>query len=233
MRPDQCNIVHIVGDRYDFGPEVSLKAEERLRRQVSSKKAKSFQPRDNLRLPLWKGYIECQDNKQNLEEYLLESWTSHTEWIPPECEIIVGGLKCGPTKVISAVGVRNLDALECEEHEEADNRIFAHITFSSRERNCLRAVIYATDTDILILGLKELWMHKLGRLIPCHLISQHLSSSYSNSMGSAILSAYALTGCDTVSFIFNCGKKRALKKVIDSHAILEPFAEYGIHPESN
>ena len=166
---------------------------------------------------------------------------SHKEWIPQGCEIILGGMKSGPAKLLSAVGVRDLEPLECKKHEDADTRIFAHIAFSAQVQSCKRAVIYATDTDILILGiyhstmiqgLTELWMQKRDIFIPCHWISQYLSNSYSNSVGCAILSAYALTGCDTVSYIFNCGKKRALKVALDCHEILEPFAEYGRLPES-
>lgn len=242
MRPNQCNIVHVVGDRYDFGPKSSLKAEERLRRQKSIKKVKLFRPHDNLQLPAWKGYLDSNDNKQYLEEYLLESWTSSSEWIPPGCEFIFGGMKSGPAKHVSAVGVMDLECLECEDHEEADTRIFAHIAFSSKKQSCKRAVVYATDTDILVLGiyhsariqdLTELWMQKQSIFIPCHWISHHFSNSYSKSVGSAILCAYALTGCDTVSYMFNRGKKRALKVALDCHRILEPFAEYGLLPECN
>ena len=85
----------------------------------------------------------------------------------------------------------------------------------------------------MIHGLTELWMQKLGIFIPCHWISQHLSNRYSKSTGSAILSAYAPTGCDTVSYLFNCGKKRALKVTLDRHKILEPFTEYGMLPRLN
>ncbi|KAG1676661.1 hypothetical protein GQR58_014156 [Nymphon striatum] len=38
--PQHCDIVHVVGDRYDLNQETSLKIEERLRRQKRSKKAK-------------------------------------------------------------------------------------------------------------------------------------------------------------------------------------------------
>lgn len=237
MRPKSCNTVHVIGDRYDFGPMLSLKAEERQRRQKNTKKLKIFMPQDNLRIPSWKEYLDRKDNKHHLEEYLLESWTSHPEWIPPGCDIILGGMKSGSAKLLSAVGVSDLQRLACQDHEEADTRIFAHIAFSANKQSCRRAVVYATDTDILIVGiyhslmiegLTELWMQKLGTFIPCHWISKQLSNTYSDSTSCAILSAYAITGCDTVSYIFNCGKKRAWKVALQCHQILEPFKDYGM-----
>ena len=110
MLSKQCNIVLVVGGRYNFGHESSLKAKERLRRQKSSKKAKFFLPHDNLRLPPWKGYLDSQENKQNREDYLLESRPSNTDWIPPESEIILGAMKNGPAKLLPAGGVSDLEA---------------------------------------------------------------------------------------------------------------------------
>ena len=237
MKPVHCDIVHVVGDRYDVSQETSLKAEERMRRQKTKKKSKSFIPHDNLRIPQWKGFIENQSNKHNLEEYLANSWARHTDWIPPGCAVVLGGMTRGPAKHLSSLGITDYEQLDCDEHEEADTRIFAHINFAAMEQGCRRAIVYASDTDVLMLGiyhaplidgLKELWMQKPDRYIPCHWIAQVLSSRYSSSTGSAILSAYALTGCDSVSYIFNCGKKRALKVALECHDDLQAFSDYGM-----
>ena len=44
---------------------------------------------------------------------------------------------------------------------------------------------------------------------------------------SIVLAAYAITGCDTVSYPFRIGKKRALKVALQSTDILGPLAAYG------
>ncbi|KAG1706217.1 hypothetical protein GQR58_003741 [Nymphon striatum] len=160
--PQHCDIVHVVGDRQN--PSLHTITH------------------DNLRLPQWKGFLASLKNKQHLEEYLCEAWTTHPEWIPHRCTLILGGMTLGPAKLLSSVGV-------------SDN---------------------------------ELWMQKQGTFIPCHWISQFLSSCYSNSTTPTIRLAYALTGCDSVSYIFNCGKKRALKVALECDKILRPFAEYGM-----
>jgi len=240
-RPQNCDLIHVVGDRYDLSQETSLKGEERMRRQKKSKKGRSFIPHDNLQLPPWDGFLNNRDNKQHLEEYLVQSWTSHPEWIPAGCTFILGGMMTGPAKHVLNADVSDIKCLACEDHEEADTRLFAHIAFSAKEQGCGRAVIFATDTDVLMLGifhasriygLLELWMQKPGTFIPCHWIAEYLGKTYSNSTSSAILSAYALTGCDTVSYLFNCGKKRALKVALECDEILQPLTEYGT-PESN
>ena len=77
-------------------------------------------------------------------------------------------------------------------------------------------------------GPLELWVQKFGIFIPCHWITQFLSSQYSIYTSSSILSTYSLTGCDSVSYIYNCGKKCALKIALDCDKILQPLAEYGM-----
>lgn len=51
-------------------------------------------------------------------------------------------MKNGPAKLLYAVGVRDLEALKCKEHEQADTGIFAHIGFSAKEQSCRGAQIF-------------------------------------------------------------------------------------------
>lgn len=51
-------------------------------------------------------------------------------------------MKNGPAKLLYAVGVRDLEALKCKEHEQADTGIFVHIGFSAKK-----------STDILFFGI--------------------------------------------------------------------------------
>jgi len=63
MLPDGCQIIHIVGDRYDVSPERSLKQEERSRREKETRSLKTFIPQPNLPLPKWKK-IHREERKQ-------------------------------------------------------------------------------------------------------------------------------------------------------------------------
>ena len=178
-----------------------------------------------------------QKNKHHLQEHLSNSWSHNTECIPPGCTFIFGGMTSGPAKILSSFGILCNDHLSCDEHEESDTRIFAHLAYSVAQQGCRRAVILATDTDILMLsiyhvsrieGFLEFWMQKFGIFIPCHWIAQFLSSQYSIYTSSSILSTYPLAGCDSVRYIYNCGKKRALKIALDCDKILQPLTEYGM-----
>lgn len=65
-------------------------------------------------------------------------------------------------------------------------------------------------------GLTDLYL-------PCHEIAAYLMEHYSPSTPGTILTAYALTGCDTVSYPFGCGKKRAFMVTLDCLAELAPL----------
>lgn len=236
-QPKGCYTVHVVGDRYNFSKETSLKMEERLRRESMSVRGKTFLPQDNLKIPNWKSFISNRENKHHLQEYLCNTWLKNCEHIPAGFSLVLGGMESGPAKMLSHFGVMSTEQLSCEEHEEADTRIFAHLAYSVEEQGCRRAVISATDTDIVMLsiyhgpkidGLIELWIQKFDTFIPCHWIAQFISSKYSTHTSSSLLFTYSLTGCDSVSYIFNCGKKRALTISLESDKTLEPLAEYGM-----
>ena len=223
LRPKDCQIVHVVGDHYDVIPQKCLKIEERMRRSKTAKTTKTFIPHDNLQLPSWKGFVSNHENKEHLQQYLSTTWMTNHQGIPVGCTLILGGMTRGPAMMLTNHGTSELDCLGCDEHEEADTRIFAHIAYSAKEQGCKRVVIQATDTDILMMGiyhvsrvqgLEELWMQKQNVFIQCHVISRFLTSNYTNTTSSSLLSAYAITGCDTVSYIFHCGKKTCIESGI-------------------
>ena len=76
-------------------------------------------------------------------------------------------------------------------------------------------------------GLDELWIRKENDIyIPCHRISRFITSQHTALTTSLMLTTYSLTGCDSVSYIFSCGKKKALKITLECNEILKPLAEY-------
>ena len=74
-------------------------------------------------------------------------------------------------------GQSTINALRCEQHEEADTRMFADAAYAAAnyEQSCI--VVHATNTDIIILGMyhvcqlppvTELWMQKQDSCLPVH-----------------------------------------------------------------
>jgi len=250
MRPEGCNVVHVIGDRYDVSPSDSLKHEERYRREKASQTTRTYVPHRSLPVPQWKHFIGKRENKRNLLQYLYESWAQECHTIPDDCIVIVGGFTPGPAIMLSQHSLTELPCLVCPAHEEADTRVFAHALYSIEEQNCSRIVIEANDTDIIVMGifyssnmssLKELWVHKtttgpqnqrLDIHLPCHAIAHYLASKYQGDITAMLLTTYILSGCDTVSYPFRIGKKRALKVTFECTEILGPLAEYGTHGKS-
>ena len=91
-------------------------------------------------------------NKANPLELVTESLCVDKQMIPENVTFILGGTsrESGHTVVISNATVSTLDELSCSLHEEADTRIMAHLCYSVEQLSCTRAVVHATDTDIII-----------------------------------------------------------------------------------
>lgn len=233
--------VHFVGDRYDVSLERSLKGEEREKREKTHQRSKEYEPRGALMLPEWNMFIQNPQNKANLLNYIGESWLNNHARIPANCMMILGGLFRDPGKTVqlTTTEATQLDEISCQIHEEADTRMFAHIAYSVQHMGYKRIVVQATDTDVVIMciyystcipDLEELWVQKMDTFIPTHEIAASLARACNmeaEQICSVILSAYILSGCDTVSYPFQRGKKRAFKCAVDNPEKLLPLAQYG------
>ncbi|XP_060776579.1 uncharacterized protein LOC132886053 [Neoarius graeffei] len=238
MLPDQCDCIHFVGDRYDFSPAESLKGEEREKRmKTCPSKMKEYKPHDTLPVPEWKGFIHNPRNKANLLNYLGEAWTAQNKSLPAGCTLILGGVFCDPgrTVLLSANCQIELPELSCEKHDEADTRTFAHIAYSVRIMHHKRAVVVATDTDVIMMciyyirhmiGLQELWVKMNDNFLPVHAMTEALAGKYDTAPAeftSILLSTYILTGCDTVSYLYRRGKRQAYTTTIKHLTDLLPL----------
>ena len=75
----------------------------------------------------------------------------------------------------------------------------------------------------------------MGNYLPVHAITDALAVKYAVEpayIASILLSTYILTGCDTVSYFYRRGKRRAYKATIARLQGLEPLAKYGNDNES-
>ena len=167
LKPSHCSLVNIIGDRYDFGENKSIKTDERQRRNNSV--SREFQPAETLLVPEFKMFLKNQMNKANYLDFLTSYLLRNKDIIPRGVKFIFGGTSKDPKKAhcITSRTSSSLDELSCAEHEEADTRIFAHLYYCVQTLGCTRVVIHATDTDVIILSmyyysclptLQELWI---------------------------------------------------------------------------
>ena len=170
--PTNCTNLNIVGDRYDFGPAESIKGDERERRELKHEQGREYIMKDSLDIPDWDELMSNANNKGTLLKYFSNYLCKNAETLIPENIIaIIGGLFEARSR---CEAVRNgvvveIPALSCEQHEEADTRIIAHLAYCADTLGYKRAVIACTDTDIIILAmyhfcflpLEQLWIKKM------------------------------------------------------------------------
>ena len=158
-------------------------------------------------------------NKANLLEFVTESLCVDKQMIPENVTFILGGTS--RESGLSNATVSTLDELSCSLHEEADTRIMAHLLYSVEQLGCTRAVVHATDTDIIILSmyyycclasLQELWVQtKPDRFLPIHVLVASLSGKYmkhQEELTATLLCVYVLSGCNTVTTHFDEERKK-------------------------
>jgi len=106
--------------------------------------------------------------------------------------------------------------------------MFAHIAYSVQILHHKQALVVATDTDVIMMcmyyithmdGLQELWVKTMDIYLPVHAITEALAGKYdvaASDLTSLLLSTYILTGCDTVSYLYRRGKRRAYTTAINT-----------------
>ena len=92
------------------------------------------------------------------------------------------------------------------------------------------------DTKVLLLKqiiyVQKAWIHKSEEYIPVHLLLKYLedlTKSNIEEVVKTLLAGYVLSGCDTVSYLFNRGKKKAAKVSLECVGKLNFLADYGEH----
>ena len=241
LMPDGCRIIHFVGDRYDVDDSMSLKSDERHRRDKGTNMGPQYLPNEKLSLPEWKSFIQNPVNKANLLKFFSETLCKkRVTLIPPGFHFILGGTFEEPEKTVylQTDSEITLQQLDCRKHEEADTRIMAHIAFSLQQFSSARIVVHATDTDIAILciyhithlGLTELWVQKQNSFLAIHQILLKLSQKLRKTgqdIAASLLGLYVLTGCDSVSYFFRRGKRAAAKLALQVAGSYKDFLNIG------
>ena len=241
-KPQGCTSVNIVGDRYDFSQTESLKGDERERRESKHGPGREYPMTDGLEIPDWMELMSNLNNKANLLSYFSNSICQNAEeMIPKDVIVIIGGCFEYRSK---AVAVRNgnivdIDLLSCEEHEEADTRIMAHLAYIANTLGYKRAVISCTDTDIILLAmyhfcllpLEELWIQGHDTYLPVHDLVKSLTEKCEQApkdIMDTLLCTYVLSGCDTTSYIFRKGKLKAANIALQLVGSFPNMANFGL-----
>ena len=115
--------------------------------------------------------------------------------------------------------------------------MFAHAACCVQKYDANVVILQATVTDVFVLamyysipGLKELWIQRDDKFIDVTSIVSALSRKYkanSRDLTGILFSVYILTGCDTVSYPFNKGKRRVLTEALRHIADLKVFGQFG------
>ena len=239
LKPTGCSVVHFVGDRYDIPDDVSLKCDERLRRN-QSKFSHEYIPVDNIEIPDWNALLRNPLNKGHILHYLSSSWCQNNRLLPEGLHLFLGGTFNDRSRanVVTRGQCSVIDQLSCYAHEEADTRLMAHIHFTIAAFGCQRVFVHATETDVIMLcmyhfcrlPLSELWIEKKEQFLPVHTLIQTLCEHTQRSglaTSDCLLICYVLTGCDTVSYPYRRGKRNAAHCALKMVCCFPHLSEFG------
>lgn len=233
--PAETDILHICCDSYGSN---SIKAAERHKRYDQTKRGKAYEVKEHYETPEPQDFFGVSKNKTELQNFLCEEWskwwfTSASSLRGPS-KLYLGGGFYDKTKtlVVTPNDVQPVPKLQSTQ-EEADTRIILHTLYSAQNDGAERVVIYANDTDIIVLAiyyaathlnfLQELWIRTAPqRYIPIHEIAAKLGAPLCR----ALPFIHSMSGRDTTSYPYFTGKKSwlASSKTLDLSA-LQAFAE--------
>ena len=231
-RGTRSNIVHFVPDRYR---EKSIKDAERDRRGAEeSNVVKIYSPTQKTSQQ-WSKYLSCGKNKENLLNFLYESWCKVDINVLGKISLVVGhNDECHIIRVNdsnTAIEISPIYELYCN-HEEADTRLLLHSAYAAKSSE--HVVINSPDTDVFVLSLAfcmdidaELYFHtgkgNKKRTVAVRQVYRH----YGENVCNAIIGCYCITGCDTISAFHGIGKKTALKVMKSSQEHIASLARLG------
>ena len=210
---------------FDWYQQNSIKNRTRTKRSTTQQKVRTIVNRD-VRLPVnWNSFIEMNENKANLTQFLSTELENHVQHY--EDQVVISGGFEDPEKVTSTAGI-DVSHLQAT-HEEADTRILLHAA-DATAKGYERLIIQCRDTDVLVLLLvfanqlsQGIWMKagtaKKPRYIKVHAIA------LPNEILKGLLAFHAITGCDTTSQFTGHGKRTTWKVFLQYPHLLHNFAE--------
>ena len=218
--------IHVV---YDRNVDDSIKSGTRQRRTNMTRPIRWVNENSSVPLPQnWQNVLASRDNKSDLSRFLSEHIVANA---PPDKIIVTGGgfLDEGEVQSSDRLGelmdVRFFKAA----HEEADTCLILHCTKSSLDT----IVVSARDTDVLLLliahathiSCTNLWMMSGTAAKRKYYNIKAIYKNLPTGSADALLPFYAITGCDTTSFIYKHSKKSAWKIFLDHYKLPSSIGE--------
>ena len=230
--------VHVVFDKY---VEDSIKAQTRAKR--GERQGQIYHIKGDGPIPQnWKQFLSDGQNKAGLAHYYSEYMAEYAPaLLSHEQTLVVSGGDGEKTRSITRQAVEDVGSLRSNQ-EEADTRIILHAV-AAADNGANTIVVRSPDTDVLVLLLhhrpaikaKEIFFltgrdgkhTQLTRYIAVHTIYSLLETEQHR----ILLSAYCLTGCDTVSAFFGHGKRTAFRVMMQNADQLQDLAWLGYNDE--
>ena len=182
-----------------------------LKSATRSKRGKGVRRKvrsDSLLPGNWESFPRVDENKTELFSFLADEIVK----MPSQRQIVITK---GDSVVLNA-NVQNGNNLSPCNHEEADSRLFLHVS-DAEQQGYSKVIVRTVDSDVVVndvataceLEINELWVAfgvgKHMRYLPAHDIAHKLGQDKSK----ALLMFHAFTRCDQTSSFGNRGKKTA------------------------
>ena len=203
--------VYLVFDRYTESSTKQMTRSSRSGNDASRKHQLSLQ----TKLPAQKVVLNFTYNKVQLIELICKYLTEHI--VDNQNKLVITGKDPIPVQVWDNSTLQRLD-LETH-HEEADVIIIHHLIRIVQNANGdLHIKVICDDTDVFILLIHfyveeqmtvnvSMESPRSGRAI----VDIHQTAKKHEGIAKYLPAVHALTGCDTVSYLFGIGKATALK----------------------
>ena len=231
--PAETDALHLCCDSYSSS---SIKASERQRKYDLPTCGKVYEVKEHYGTPDPKDFFRQSKNKSELLNFLGDEWSKW--WFsklprgPSKVYLSGGFYDRTKTLLVTPNDVQPVAELQSTQ-EEADTRVLLHAIHSAQHDGMERVLVYANDTDIIVLAiyyasnhlsiLQELWVQNAQQsFLPIH----EFASKLGTPLCRALTFIHSLSGRDTTSYPYFTGKNKWLanSKTIDISA-LGDFAE--------
>lgn len=211
----------VVGDSYQV--DKSIKAGERARRGKILMQEIRNPSRDT---PLPKQRIKMLSNprnKANIADFLFQDWVDKCmDRLEDGQYLYLAGGFLDPQRTVLVTRGFQRDVPELKsDQEEADSRMFLHISYAQNMLKPVRTILWSIDSDVeamcprycILLGINELYfttgVKQKKRFIPIHKVVE----KNGHDMSLVLPVIHALSGCDSTSSFSGIGKLRWFKTV--------------------
>lgn len=228
--------IHFVSDKW---VEPSIKGDERQSRVMSSTaEIYTLRGASQKRPAKWLPALKSTSFKQCLIKFLVDYWAddSFANIIGDKVLFANSGNDCFKYTVSNGTVVKEEAVKFYSTHEEADNRMFFHLSMISPPSN---VVVRTADTDCLIiaLGCKHFYADNLKIYLEVGVLSNNslrfidingLHSAIGETFCKALPAYHAFTGCDYTASFSRKGKVMPLKILEKDLRAQHTFAAIGI-----